>query len=68
MIHDPIFLGVMLFGLLIASIQNYMAWSWILGVRRRTRVRALEQAEATRPTGEPNQPVADSPDTATQPR
>jgi hypothetical protein len=60
MIHDGVFLGVMLLGLLIAAIQTYMAWAWIIGVRRRTKVRQLEQTDTGRPTDDPNQRVGNS--------
>lgn len=66
MMDDPVFLGVILLGLLVAGVQQYMAWSWIWSVRRRTNVRRLEHSEPTLSGGGADQPATDSPTTANQ--
>lgn len=42
---------VIAFGVLFSLYVNYLAWSWILGVRRRTRVRRLSHPDESPPYG-----------------
>jgi hypothetical protein len=41
--------AVLVLGVLVGVIANYWAWSWILAVRRRTRVRRLAGPERSPP-------------------
>jgi hypothetical protein len=41
--------AVLVLGVLVGVIANYWAWSWILAVRRRTRVRRLAGPEGSPP-------------------
>lgn len=58
--NETLALTVIVLGLLISLVANFWAWSWILGVRRRTRLRRLAQPEEALPTGPVNEPVAES--------
>ena len=42
--------AVIAFGVLVSLYMNYLAWSWILGVRRRTRVRRLAHTDESAPS------------------
>lgn len=43
--------GVMAFGVIVSLYANYLAWSWVLGVRRRTRERRLLRPDESPPFG-----------------
>ena len=43
--------AVLALGVLVGVIANYWAWSWILAVRRRTRIRRLARPEGSPPDG-----------------
>lgn len=58
--NETLALTVIVIGLLISLVANFWAWSWILGVRRRTRVRRLAQPEETPPTGHLNESGAEA--------
>jgi hypothetical protein len=43
--------AVLVLGILVGVVANYWVWSWILVVRRRTRVRRLARPEGPPPDG-----------------
>lgn len=43
--------AVLVSGILVGVVVNYWAWSWILAVRRRTRIRRLARPEGSPPDG-----------------
>ena len=43
--------AVIAFGVLVSLYMNYLAWSWILGVRRQSRIRRLSRPDESPPSG-----------------
>jgi hypothetical protein len=41
MMQEGVAMTIILFGVVLGMILNYMAWVWILGVRREARVNTL---------------------------
>ncbi len=55
--NEAIATAVIVSGILVGVVANYWVWSWILAVRRRTRVRRLARPGESPPEHESNKSV-----------